>query len=112
MTSSVMLPLVMEKEPRAQKSRPPALAQFRKLLCTRCDERAHEVLSQYAARFPPTYGHVLATTRRRRSFRPGLCTRGAGRWGALRPIVRCRFEPPFPKGKKAVHRFAALIIAS
>src|ERR1700730_15791930 len=45
MTSSVMLPLVMEKEPRAQKCRPPALAQFRKLLCTRCDERAHEVLS-------------------------------------------------------------------
>ena len=43
MTSSVMLPLVMEKEPRAQKCRPPALAQFRKLLCTRCDERAHEV---------------------------------------------------------------------
>jgi hypothetical protein len=26
--------------------------------------------------------------------------------------VRCRFEPPFPKGKKAVHRFASLIIAS
>src|ERR1700720_5027255 len=32
--------------------------------------------------------------------------------GALRPIVRCRFEPPVPIGKKAVHRFAALIIAS
>jgi hypothetical protein len=26
--------------------------------------------------------------------------------------VRCRFEPPVPVGKKAVHRFAALIIAS
>ena len=26
--------------------------------------------------------------------------------------MRCRFEPPFPKGKKAVHRFASLIIAS
>jgi hypothetical protein len=30
--------------------------------------------------------------------------------GAL--IVRCRFEPPVPVGKKAVHRFASLIIAS
>ena len=27
-------------------------------------------------------------------------------------IVRCRFEPPVPVGKKAVHRFASLIIAS
>jgi hypothetical protein len=26
--------------------------------------------------------------------------------------VRCRFEPPVPIGKKAVHRFASLIIAS
>jgi hypothetical protein len=26
--------------------------------------------------------------------------------------VRCRFEPPVPIGKKAVHKFAALIIAS
>ena len=32
--------------------------------------------------------------------------------GAVRPIVRCRFEPPVPARKKAVHRFAALIIAS
>src|ERR1700687_2024762 len=32
--------------------------------------------------------------------------------GALRPIVRCRFEPSVAVGKKAVHRFAALIIAS
>src|ERR1700722_4602600 len=32
--------------------------------------------------------------------------------GALRPIVRCRFQPPVPIGKKAVHRFASLIIAS
>src|ERR1700730_5854787 len=32
--------------------------------------------------------------------------------GALRPIVRCRFEPPVPVGKKAMHRFASLIIAS
>ena len=29
----------------------------------------------------------------------------------MRPIVR-RFEPPVPVGKKAMHRFAALIIAS
>jgi hypothetical protein len=28
------------------------------------------------------------------------------------PIVRCRFEPPVPVRKKAVHRFAALVIAS
>jgi hypothetical protein len=26
--------------------------------------------------------------------------------------VRCKFEPPVPIGKKAVHRFASLIIAS
>ena len=26
--------------------------------------------------------------------------------------MRCRFEPPVPVGKKAVHRFAALIITS
>ena len=32
--------------------------------------------------------------------------------GAVRPIVRCRFEPPVPVRKKAVHRFAALVIAS
>ena len=32
--------------------------------------------------------------------------------GALRPIVRCKFEPSVAVGKKAVHRFAALIIAS
>jgi hypothetical protein len=37
---------------------------------------------------------------------------GARGSGALRPIVRCRFEPPVPIGKKAVHRFASLIIAS
>ncbi len=30
----------------------------------------------------------------------------------MRPIVRCRFEPPVPVRKKAVHRFAALVIAS
>jgi hypothetical protein len=39
-----------------------------------------------------------------------LATQAFG--GALRPIVRCGFEPPVPVGKKAVHRFAALIIAS
>src|ERR1700719_1288418 len=64
MTSSVMLPLVMEKEPRAQKCRPPALAQFRKLLCTRCDERPStrrtKSLTAIWAGFPPTYGRVLA----------------------------------------------------
>src|ERR1700738_2415754 len=32
--------------------------------------------------------------------------------GSFRLLVRCRFEPPVPVGKKAVHRSTALIIAS
>jgi hypothetical protein len=32
--------------------------------------------------------------------------------GSFRLLVRCRFEPPVPIGKKAMHRFASLIIAS
>jgi hypothetical protein len=60
-----MLPQVVEKEPRAQKWRPQVrLRMSGNSLCSRCDERPltrrTKSLTDDAAGFPPTYGHVLA----------------------------------------------------